>query len=270
MFIMSGVILFGVSLGSKEVVHVHSTLSKQSVLKRKSRVRFDVSGQMKVDAPSFSLGMTQEGLEKPVMETPVEGARKKPLEGPSFSLGMTQDESEAPKTDDKKSGKLDVDKTEARRNPTRLKVVSRDCKSPFVQREVVIKNRYTSEEKAIWKLIFAGDNERKETQRVVWDKVFETVSEEKTEIFFLQTLEPGKRVYGNIIDCWAAVLNDEERLRSAGSPHRLFCGHRIFVRKFCIIHLIFNSCYLKLIFVHLFVVYFASWTGCLRIMYMMT
>ncbi|KAD4584565.1 hypothetical protein E3N88_22166 [Mikania micrantha] len=181
--------------GSKEVVHVHSTLSKQSVLKRKSRVRFDVSGQMKVDVPSFSLGMTQEGLEKPVMETPVEGARKKPLEGPSFSLGMTQDESEAPKTDDKKSGKLDVDKTEARRNPTRLKVVSRDCKSPFVQREVVIKNRYTSEEKAIWKLIFAGDNERKETQRAVWDKVFETVSEEKTEIFFLQTLEPGNHFY---------------------------------------------------------------------------
>ncbi|KAD7479090.1 hypothetical protein E3N88_02226 [Mikania micrantha] len=143
--------------GSKEVVHVHSTLSKQSVLKRKSRVRFDVSWKMKVDAPSFSLGMTQEGLEKPVMETPVEGARKKPLEGPSFSLGMTQDER-----------KLDVDKNEARRNPTRLKVVSRDCKSPFVQREVVIKNRYTSEEKAIWKLIFAGDNERKETQRAVW------------------------------------------------------------------------------------------------------
>ncbi|KAD3641653.1 hypothetical protein E3N88_30877 [Mikania micrantha] len=50
--------------GSKEVVHVHSTLSKQSVLKKKSRVRFDVSGQMKVDAPSFSLGMTQEELEK--------------------------------------------------------------------------------------------------------------------------------------------------------------------------------------------------------------
>ncbi|KAD3641652.1 hypothetical protein E3N88_30876 [Mikania micrantha] len=136
---------------------------------------------------------------KPVIETPVHAARKKSLEGPSFSLGMTQDESEAPKTNDKKSGMLDVDKTEARRNPTRLKVVSKDCKSPFVQREVVIKNRYTSEEKAIWKLIFAGDNEREETQRAVWDKVFETVSEEKTEIFFLRTLEPGKRNHFYVI-----------------------------------------------------------------------
>ncbi|KAD6796095.1 hypothetical protein E3N88_06991 [Mikania micrantha] len=154
--------------GSKEVVHVHSTLSKQSVLKKKGHVRFDVSGHLKVDAPSFSLGMTQEGLEKPVIETPVDAARKKSLEGPSFSLGMTQDESDAPITDDKKTGKLDVDKIKARRNPTRLKVVSRDCKSPFVQREVVIKNRYTNEEKAIWKLIFGGDNEKKETQRVVW------------------------------------------------------------------------------------------------------
>ncbi|KAL8266950.1 hypothetical protein R6Q59_004294 [Mikania micrantha] len=161
-----------------------------------------------IHEPSFSLGMTQEGIGNVTpndlvnkAETPVHAARKKSLEGPSFSLGMTQDESEAPKTNDKKSGMLDVDKTEARRNPTRLKVVSKDCKSPFVQREVVIKNRYTSEEKAIWKLIFAGDNEREETQRAVWDKVFETVSEEKTEIFFLRTLEPGKRVYGNIIDC---------------------------------------------------------------------
>ncbi|KAL8245786.1 hypothetical protein R6Q59_007002 [Mikania micrantha] len=168
-------ILSGVSLGSKEVVHVHSTLSKQSVLKKTGHVRFDLSGQMIVDAPSFSLGVTQEGLDKPVLETPIDeeqpkipevhAADKKLLDGPNFSLGMTK---------------------------TRVKH----------KEQTMIKK--------------------------IKDGVFETITQEKTEIIFLRTLEPGKPVYGNIIDCWTAVLNDEEKLRSAESPHRLFCGHRIF------------------------------------------
>ncbi|KAL8233900.1 hypothetical protein R6Q59_020000 [Mikania micrantha] len=85
------------------------------------------------------------------------------------------------------------------------------------------------EEKAIWNLIFGGDKETKETQKIARDTVFDTVNGVKTEIYFLRSLEPRREVYGDIIDCWATVLNDEEKLRSPESPHRLFCGLRTFM-----------------------------------------
>ncbi|KAL8249272.1 hypothetical protein R6Q59_006140 [Mikania micrantha] len=74
---------------------------------------------------------------------------------------------------------------------------------------------------------------RKETgedqQREV---IFETSNGAITEARFFKTLLPGNKIYGEIIDCWAAVLNEEEKLRSPDSRYCLFYGHRVFKHMF--------------------------------------
>ncbi|KAC9372038.1 hypothetical protein E3N88_45945 [Mikania micrantha] len=99
-----------------------------------------------------------------------------------------------------------------------IKGVSRDCKSPYLLREVEITNRYSKEENALW-----GYISNKEV-------IFETSNGAMTEARFFKTLKPGNRIYGEIIDCWAAVLNEEEKLRSPDPLYRLFCGHRVFLK----------------------------------------
>ncbi|KAL8239903.1 hypothetical protein R6Q59_016470 [Mikania micrantha] len=38
------------------------------------------------------------------------------------------------------------------------------------------------------------------------------------------SLSSGKEVYNEVIDCWAAVLNFEEKIRNPSSLRRFFCG----------------------------------------------
>ncbi|KAD3336645.1 hypothetical protein E3N88_32164 [Mikania micrantha] len=200
------------------------------------RIHEGKSERVNVSQPSFSFGMSQEGVQPLPTGKKIKKCDKK--------MKNVRAEEEAGTSDKKCNKKMknvrveeeaktfddgNLNECDATRKTKRLKFVSRDCKSPFFQREVVIKNRYTREEKAVWNLIFGGDKETKETQKIVWDTVFDTVNGVKTEIYFLRSLEPGREVYGDIIDCWATVLNDEEKLRSPESPHRLFCGHRTFM-----------------------------------------
>ncbi|KAL8209327.1 hypothetical protein R6Q57_006059 [Mikania cordata] len=42
--------------------------------------------------------------------------------------------------------------------------------------------------------------------------------------FHMISLSPGKEAYNEVIDCWAAVLNFEEKIRSPSSLRRFFCG----------------------------------------------
>ncbi|KAD4887920.1 hypothetical protein E3N88_19992 [Mikania micrantha] len=105
------------------------------------------SERVNASQPSFSLGMTQEGVQ--------------PL-----PIGQNIIQQQGSESLHQYDGNLD--ECDATRKTKRLKFVSRDCKSPFLQREVVIKNRYTREEKAVWNLIFGGDKETKEKQKVVW------------------------------------------------------------------------------------------------------
>ncbi|KAD5317742.1 hypothetical protein E3N88_17688 [Mikania micrantha] len=103
----------------------------------------------------------------------------------------------------------------------RIKGVSRDCKSPYLLREVEITNRYNKEENAVWGYIVNLSNE---------EVTLTTSNGAMTEAKFFKTLKPTNRIHGEIIDCWAAVLNEEDKLRSPDSPYRLFCGHRVFLK----------------------------------------
>ncbi|KAD4585530.1 hypothetical protein E3N88_23131 [Mikania micrantha] len=105
----------------------------------------------------------------------------------------------------------------------RLKGVSRECKSPYLLREVEITNRCNKEENSVWDYIVKLSDE---------EVIFETSNGTMTEAKFFKTLVPGNRIYGELIDCWATVLNAEEKLRSPDSPYRLFCGHRVFKHMF--------------------------------------
>ncbi|KAK9056928.1 hypothetical protein SSX86_024293 [Deinandra increscens subsp. villosa] len=93
-------------------------------------------------------------------------------------------------------------------------VVADDLKSPFFKRDVVIKCRYTKEEHAIWDML-------NEDQKA--DALFVTSSGPGTGWTLLTSLVPGENVQCEIIDCWAEILNDDEKRRSRESPHRLFC-----------------------------------------------
>ena len=53
--------------------------------------------------------------------------------------------------------------------------------------------------------------------------VFATSYGLETKAFLITSLIPMKQVYGNVIDCWAAVLNHQEKQKTTESPTRLFC-----------------------------------------------
>ncbi|KAI3822073.1 hypothetical protein L1987_09654 [Smallanthus sonchifolius] len=120
----------------------------------------------------------------------------------------------------KKADLLDETKV-IRKNPIRKKMPSKDCKSPFMKREVEMNNKVTKDEEAIWALIF------RETEKF---EIFDTKSGPRSQTFIIRSLKEDTELYGNVIDCWSAVLNEEEKRRSHGSPHRLYCSHMSFIQ----------------------------------------
>ncbi|KAL8233901.1 hypothetical protein R6Q59_020001 [Mikania micrantha] len=109
--------------------------------------------------PSFSLGMTQEGVQPlPTEENIIQNQGSDSLHQYKKCDKKRKNVSveEEPQTYDKRCEKkmknvrveeeaktsddANVDECDATRKTKRLKFVSRDCKSPFFQREVVIKN----------------------------------------------------------------------------------------------------------------------------------
>ncbi|KAK9061932.1 hypothetical protein SSX86_019116 [Deinandra increscens subsp. villosa] len=115
-------------------------------------------------------------------------------------------------------------------------VVADDLKSPFFKRDVVIKCRYTKEEHAIWDML-NEDQKAVEEQIAKFNEVQNASSNSKLDVdalfvtsfgpgtgwTLLTSLIPGKNVQCEIIDCWAEILNHDEKKRSRDSPHRLFC-----------------------------------------------
>ncbi|KAL8237432.1 hypothetical protein R6Q59_018513 [Mikania micrantha] len=59
-------------------------------------------------------------------------------------------------------------------------------------------------------------------------EIFETNSGLLMELRRLRTLKPGSEISIDVIECWAAVLNEEGREAMHQSPTRLFCGPYIF------------------------------------------
>ncbi|KAL8249276.1 hypothetical protein R6Q59_006144 [Mikania micrantha] len=109
----------------------------------------------------------------------------------------------------------------------RIKGVSKHCKSPYLVREVEITNRNETGEGS--KRVKGGSKKDKSRYNEM-EVIFETSNGAITEARFFKTLIPGNRIYGEIIDCWAAVLNKEEKLRSPDSQYRLLCVHRVFLK----------------------------------------
>ncbi|KAI3754820.1 hypothetical protein L1987_54611 [Smallanthus sonchifolius] len=122
-------------------------LTQDETLENKRIDNFDF------DAPSYSIGLTQD-------ETPGHGqdvvndVNKKQMEGidnnfdfdaPNYRIDLTQDETPAELLDETKV---------IRKNPIRKKITAKDCKSPFVKREVGMNNKVTKEEETVWALMF--------------------------------------------------------------------------------------------------------------------
>ncbi|KAK9049738.1 hypothetical protein SSX86_031293 [Deinandra increscens subsp. villosa] len=115
-------------------------------------------------------------------------------------------------------------------------VVADDLKSPFFKRDVVIKCRYTKEEHAISDML-NEDQKAVEEKIAKFNEVQNASSNSKLDVdalfvtsfgpgtgwTLLTSLIPGKNVQCEIIDCWAEILNHDEKKRSCDSPHRLFC-----------------------------------------------
>ncbi|KAI3687098.1 hypothetical protein L1987_80789 [Smallanthus sonchifolius] len=68
-----------------------------------------------------------------------------------------------------------------------------------------------------------------EVQQSFMNDVFATERGLESKAFLLDSLLPRKQIYVNVIDCWAAVLNHQQKFISEGSPKQLFCHASMFV-----------------------------------------
>ncbi|XP_035843030.1 uncharacterized protein LOC118489317 [Helianthus annuus] len=139
-------------------------------------------------------------------------------------------------------------------------------KSPFFRRGVDINEDTNKDDNRIWDYIrndeglihmLHGDSSRKETMKInlrergkAWAEGFtneeyranpraeellyrSSAYVEATRRMF-KTLSVGALVIDRIIDCWAEVLNYEEKFKAPGSTNRLFMGTRVVVSYFLI------------------------------------
>ncbi|KAI3775811.1 hypothetical protein L1987_45565 [Smallanthus sonchifolius] len=166
----------------------------------------------------------------------------------SFKLSQSTQESEkeskvdepTEKTKDLlKDGKKKASTPEnkyVRKNEKRLKTVTKPLRSPYIVRAVDVKKGVNAQERLIWEYLTYGlrDEEEEELEKLEKDEQEEVENSFMNDIFgigygleskkfLLASLNPGVELYGNVIDCWAAVLNYEEKFRNPESPNRLFC-----------------------------------------------
>jgi hypothetical protein len=59
--------------------------------------------------------------------------------------------------------------------------------------------------------------------------VFENAYGVQTLAYRLTSLTPGRWVYDEVVSCWAAILNHEEREITNGAPKRLYLHARTIV-----------------------------------------
>ncbi|KAD3640355.1 hypothetical protein E3N88_29578 [Mikania micrantha] len=107
------------------------------------------SQRVNASQPSFSLGMTQEDAQSlPIGQNIIQQQWFESLH--QYKKCDKKMKNVRVEEEGKTSYDGNLDECDATRKTKRLKFVSRDSKSPFSQREVVIKNRYTREEKVVW------------------------------------------------------------------------------------------------------------------------
>ncbi|KAL8267992.1 hypothetical protein R6Q59_001790, partial [Mikania micrantha] len=65
--------------------------------------------------------------------------------------------------------------------------------------------------------------EKSEVERTFSTDIFATENGTRISHFNMNLLLPRHEVFNDLVDCWAAVLNFEEKIRSPSSLRRLFC-----------------------------------------------
>ncbi|KAD6452987.1 hypothetical protein E3N88_07692 [Mikania micrantha] len=81
--------------------------------------------------------------------------------------------------------------------------------------DVCISMIYTKEEEVVWRYLFKNE---------IMLYIFETEDGLLAESRMLKSLSVGTQIAADVIDCWAAVLNNEERMAGNEKAKRLFCG----------------------------------------------
>ncbi|KAI3782292.1 hypothetical protein L2E82_12332 [Cichorium intybus] len=103
----------------------------------------------------------------------------------------------------------------APRRTKRFVQLTDKLRSPYYKRTVDPNKRLKSTEERVSGCIFAGlDNE--------WDLVFETKFGDRGHRGIFESMIPGSKIHGTIIDIWATILNHQERHRNKKSPSRMF------------------------------------------------
>ncbi|KAI3724541.1 hypothetical protein L2E82_36322 [Cichorium intybus] len=103
----------------------------------------------------------------------------------------------------------------APRRTKRFVQLTDKLRSPYYKRAVDPNKRLKSTEERVSGWIFAGlDNE--------WDLVFETKFGDTGHRGIFESMIPGSKIHGTIIDIWATILNHQERHRNKKSPSRMF------------------------------------------------
>ncbi|KAK9050989.1 hypothetical protein SSX86_027614 [Deinandra increscens subsp. villosa] len=127
---------------------------------------------------------------------------------------------------------LTVERMEAlRRNPVREAMLGAACRSPFLDRAVIVDNPLSKEEEDVWKWLFREDNlqfqlfsGKKGVEKFKSEVVFQSGNKVEVGKELMRTLDLESRVDRKVLDAWVEVQNFKERFRSSSTPHRLFCG----------------------------------------------
>ncbi|KAK9079929.1 hypothetical protein SSX86_001604 [Deinandra increscens subsp. villosa] len=122
---------------------------------------------------------------------------------------------------------------EKRRNPMRDIIPTAICKSPWIERAVVLDEGITKDE-AIWKYLF---RDREKNYALYQNKddmafddselVFSSFNNVDVDKGMMKSLDFETKVHRKVIDARVEVLNRKEKFRSSASPHRLFCGTQL-------------------------------------------
>ncbi|MFS7995130.1 hypothetical protein Hanom_Chr12g01114411 [Helianthus anomalus] len=99
---------------------------------------------------------------------------------------------------------------------------SRACLSPYVRRQVVIHEPRKNHESKVATYIFTGYGEYDTA-------VFKMGGELSLTRVICESMRLGLDAHIRIIQCWAHILNYEERYKAPESPSRLFCTEIILV-----------------------------------------
>ncbi|KAK9049898.1 hypothetical protein SSX86_031134 [Deinandra increscens subsp. villosa] len=234
-----------------------ASMIQTEVSKEGKRAEGNLYKEFEYDGPPFSLGMTQTQDSNQDM-TSADVEDKATEEASMAQIEVSKEGKSAEETDvqDKETGvamgddrlMVPIDAVplrsvpswaiqqleEKRRNPMREIKPTAICKSPWIERAVVLDEGITKDEEAIWKYLF---RDREKNYALYQNKddmafddselVFSSFNNVDVDKGMMKSLDFETKVHRKVIDAWVEVLNRKEQFRSSVSPHRLFCGTQL-------------------------------------------